>query len=145
MFAYTHYLKYILLHCGITLTCGRMRIYMYKYMACNVIIRYTSKRMQQFVKFVCHVLIKSRATLYGLPLDLCGKRRIRNCGTFCQTRRNFCQTRRNLVNTPHFRGKKRRNPCFTGQRTAARTRWEISGAHGAAFSRVATAHLLQSF
>ena len=44
--------------------------------------------MQQFVKFVRPVLIRNHTALYGLPLDLCGKRGIRYCGAFRQTRRN---------------------------------------------------------
>ena len=116
-------------------------------------VQYASKRMQRLVKFVCRNPIRQRATLYGLPLDLCRKRRIRNCGSFCQTHRNS-------ANVPHFHDKKRRNlglRRFTRRRTAARpskcgaaikvqrTRWEKSGAHGATFSSAVAARLLHSF
>ena len=82
------------------------------------------KERNQFVKFVCHVLIRNAPHIYGLPLDLCGTRRIRYCVAFCQTRRNsvkratflherrcnpwkkICQTRRNSAKrTQHFHGK----------------------------------------
>ena len=82
-----------------------------------------------------------------------GSEGIRYCSTSCQTRHNFCQTCRNSANTPHFHGKKRRNPWIvTLYKTAhcgaaikvRRTRWDKSGAHDAAFTSAATARLLCS-
>ena len=64
-------------------------------------VRYASKRMQQLV-IICAALFDKKMcyTFYGLPLDLCGKHRDRNCGAFCPT---CC----NSVNAPHFHGKRR--------------------------------------
>ena len=98
-------------------------------------IQHMSKRMQQFVK-ICAALFDKIPHIYGLPLDLCRKRRIWNCGAFCQTSRNS-------ANMLHFHGKKTAH-CGAAIKVR-RTWWEKSGAHGTTFSRAATARLLHIF
>ena len=93
-------------------------------------VRYTSTRMQQFVQFVRHFLIRNRSHFYDLPLDLCEKCRY-GCGTFAkhsaifakrttirQTRFIFIAKSAAILGLQHF----------TRRRTAARP--SKCGAHG---------------
>ena len=64
-------------------------------------IRYSSKRMRQFVKFEHRFLIRNRATLLWCVREAAGY------GITAL----FCQTRRNSANAPHFHGKRCCNPA----------------------------------
>ena len=72
-------------------------------------------------RFRCTVRVKKNATIsknvplfdkntcrtFMVCLWICAiSAGIRNCGTFCQMRRDFCQTRRNSANALHFHGKR---------------------------------------
>ena len=63
----------------------------------------------------CYLETKNVAVhFYGLPLDLCGKRGIWYCGTFCQMRRNSAKR-------ATFSREKHRNPWESVK--VRRTRW----------------------
>ena len=114
--------------------------YRYSTVVLYVHVWYASKRMQQFVKFVCRFtfLIRKVSHFYVLPLDLWGKHEVRYCVTFCQTHHNFCLTHRNSVKRDAFSREKRRNPriCVALQDGALSGIASKCGAHGG----ISTAH-----
>ena len=106
-------------------------IYTYKYIMYVCIYGIRKKIMQQFVKFVHHFLIRQHTALLWFASGFLPN-----------------------ANMLHFHGKKHHKPWIlafykTVHCGAAikvwRTRWEKSGAHGAAFSSAAAACLLHSF
>ena len=119
---------------------------------CQWKIRYASKRKQLICKIcVHHVLIRNAPHFYGLPLDLCGRRRIQYYGAFCQTCHDFCQTRRNLAKHATFSWEKCRNPSIvalykmTHFQEVRRTRKDKRGARYAMLISAAAARFVAFF
>ena len=107
-------------------------------------LRYTSKRMQQFVKFVFHFDKKSRRTF----MVCAGSTGIQNCGAFCRTRSDFCQTRHNSVNAPHFHGKRCHNPrdaAILGLQRLTRRHTAVQPSKCGTFGGRKAAHMPQCF
>ena len=114
-------------------------------------LRYASKRMQQFVKFVCRFLLTNRATLLWFASGFV--REVSGYGLrhFLPNAPRFLPNRRNLANVLHFSRQNARIEALYKTvhcDAAIKVRhfwWEKSGAHAAMFSSVDAARLLHSF